>query len=205
MAQPHAINISAADMERVHFMLAGIKNAPERVITRSLNKTLAGVKTDASAEIRKTLNVKKAEVDKTFRIGKATAANLTASIMTTGAPLPLGSFLNSRQTKTGVSVVIKKDRGRKILRRTFKARTKSGHAGIFERDYRQAAAPGTPAKIPYAKLPKKYRLPISEKFGPRVPDIMENEPVMNTVLAQAGRRLQKNLKHELDYELSTLK
>jgi hypothetical protein len=47
-----------------------------------------------------------------------------------------------------------------------------------------------------------YRLKIEERFGPRIPDIMSNEPVMKTILDKAGDRLHSNLEHETDYELS---
>ncbi len=36
------------------------------------------------------------------------------------------------------------------------------------------------SKIRYAALPEKYRLPMSERFGPRVPDVLSNPQVMDT-------------------------
>lgn len=157
-----------------------------KVLSRSLNKTLNGVKTDASAEIRKELNVKKETVDSTFRLQKATASRLSASIESTGRPLPLSKFLGTKQTKKGVSVKVKKDRSRKVIPHAFMATMKSGHVGVFWRV-------------------GKERLPISQRFSSRVPDVFSNESVMNIVLKKANERLHKNINHELDYELGTMK
>ena len=45
------------------------------------------------------------------------------------------------------------------------------------------------------------RLPIEERFGPRVSDILSNESVIKTVTDKANERMAKNLTHEIDYEL----
>lgn len=54
-------------------------------------------------------------------------------------------------------------------------------------------------------LPHKFRFPIKERFGPRVPDIFSNSQVMDAVLEKAGNRLHANINHELEYELGKLK
>jgi hypothetical protein len=53
-------------------------------------------------------------------------------------------------------------------------------------------------------MPKKYRLPIHRLTGPRVPDIMDRPEVIKEILAAADARLNKNLKNQLDFELSKL-
>jgi hypothetical protein len=97
---------------------------------------------------------------------------------------------------------------------------KSGHRGLYWREW-HGRAPKQLNKvdrainrsgyiwsaksnryISIAWLPKAYRLPIEELYGPRVPDIMSNDPVMTAILAKAGDRLHKNLVHETEYELS---
>ena len=46
------IKMNTDDVSRVKTMLADIKGAPERVMSRAINKTLTGVKTDASTAVR---------------------------------------------------------------------------------------------------------------------------------------------------------
>jgi hypothetical protein len=200
------IKANETDMANIRAMLADIKTIPEKVISRGLNKTLTGVKTDASTEVRKVLNVKKAAVDETFKITKASVTSLSCAIKSTGKPLALIDFTGTRQTKVGVSVLVKKEKGRKVMPGAFIAQMKSGHKGVYWRDWHGDTAPakGKKRTIPYAKLPAMYRLPIRELFGPRAPDILENDPVMGAVLKKADERLHKNLQHELEYELSKL-
>jgi hypothetical protein len=186
-----SIRINEADLSNVRNALSEILKAPDRVFVRALNKTLTGVKTDSSAKVRETLNASKKVVDETLKVQKASFGKMSAAIHSTGRPLPLIGFTGTRQTKKGVSVMIKKGRPRKVIPGTFIATMKTGHKGVFWRD----------------KVGTKTvsRLPISERYSSRVPDILSNEPVMKDVLSKADERLHKNLMHELDYELSKLK
>jgi hypothetical protein len=51
-----------------------------------------------------------------------------------------------------------------------------------------------------------YRLPIEQRFGPRIPDYLGDKggSAMANVLAKADDRMHKNLDKELNYELSKL-
>lgn len=221
------IKINDMDRREVDRMLADIKGAGARVTARALNKTLTGVKTDSSAAIRDVVTAKKAAVDETFKISKATTVNPSAYITSTGKPLALMDY-SARQTNKGVSVQVRKDRARKIVRGAFIAQmtniSKSGeassHKGVFWRRWHQGVASKMNKTesainrsgyvwstkrnrwISIAWMPKAFRLPIEERFGPRVPDIMSNDPVMKGILAKADDRLHKNITHELEYELS---
>ncbi len=200
------IKINEAQLADVKTMLRGMDKLANTVIVRAMNKTLTGVKTDASTEIRKEITATKKVVDATFVISKATAsANgfTGGSIRSTGRPLPLISF-SARQTKLGVSVQVKRNRSRKVIPGTFIATMKSAHKGVFWREWHGGGKASPKKKIPYGRLPREYRLPIAERFGPRVPDILSNEPIMKSVLDQADERMRKNLDHELSFEMSKL-
>jgi len=202
-----SIQINQEDMKAVRGMLDGIEKSISLVTMRSINKTLTGVKTDASSAIREKLNVKKSAVDETFKITKATTLNLAAKFQSTGKPLSLTDFIGTRQVKKGVSVQVRKDKSRTILQRGFIATMKSGHEGVFWRDWQWHNKPSAKLNrfIPYARLPKIYRLPIQEGYAPRVPDYLGDKgPIMKTVLTKANERLHNNLEHELDFELSKL-
>jgi hypothetical protein len=202
------IRIDQADMERVKTLLQGVKDGTPKVMVRALNKTLTGVKTDASTEIRNIITASKKAVDGTFKTKNATVTTLSASFESSGKPLPLIEY-SARQTKKGVSFQVKRDRSRFFMERAFIATMKSGHKGIFERNL-YGAKPGVKfvskktKNIEYGHLPKKYRLPIHELFSSRVCDILSNKPVMAAVLKKSGARLHTNMEHELNYELSKL-
>jgi hypothetical protein len=216
-----AIKMDETDRINVEKMLAGLKGAGTKVTVRAVNKTLSGVKTDASAAIRVVVTAQKKAVDETFKISKASEARPSAYIASTGKPLALIDY-SARQTQKGVSVQVRKDRPRKVVRSAFIASMKSGHKGVFWRQWhhswtmrpnfskadQQIARSGyfwsekMKRFLPAAMLAKKYRLPIKERFGPRIPDIMSNDPVMKSILAKSDDRLHKNLMHETEYELS---
>ena len=220
MSQGFTIKINEMDRLNVEKMLASFKGAANRVTMRSVNKTLTGVKTDSSAAIRAEVTAKKAAVDKTFKISKVTENSWSGYIESTGKPLALIDY-SSRQTNNGVSVQVRKDRTRKVVKHSFIASMKSGHKGVFWRRWHEKSTTMKLNKtdkaimrsgfvwsaklnryVPMAWLPKQYRLPIEELYGPRVPDIMSNDPVMKSILTKADDRLHKNIVHELDYELS---
>jgi hypothetical protein len=200
------IKFNEADMRTVRSMLSGIPQAIALVTMRAINKTLTGVRTDASAAVRAEITAKKAAIDATFKITPASAVNLSGRIASTGRPLALIDYA-ARQTKKGVSVQVLKARPRKIIPRTFVATMRvrqlpeSGHEGVYWRVWHTSGAAAKKPRLQYAALPKQYRLPIKERFGPRIPDIMSNEPVMKTILAKTDERLHGNMMHELNYEL----
>jgi len=219
MSQTFAVKMDQDDFRRVQSMLSDIKGAAPRVAMRAINKTMTGTKTDASSAIRAVITAKKSAVDETIKITKATENNPTAYIASTGRPLALID-LSSRQTNKGVSVQVRKDRPRKIVPGAFIATMKNGHKGVFWRKWHGSKAvkmSKTEAAInrsgfiwsekrkryiAISSLPREYRLPMEERYGPRVPDIMSNEPVMKNILGKSGDRLDANLKHETEYELS---
>lgn len=197
------IKINPEDLKKVERMLGDIQGMVPKVISRSINDTLSGVKTDASSEIRTVITLKKSTVDATFRTVKANTTHLSGLFESKGSPVPLIEY-GARATKTGVSVQVKKGNPRSLIKGAFIATMKSGHTGVFWRQWHQAVSKPTNKKIPYGKLPKRYRLPIAQRYGPRVPDILENQPVMSVVLTKAGDRMHKNIERELNYELSKL-
>lgn len=196
------VTIDPGDLRKAKALLSGIKGGVPRVIARALNKTLTGVRKDAVKEIQKTITPKAKVIRKTFKISKATVFRPTGVILSTGKPLGLIHF-KARQTKKGVTLQIKKKEPRKFLKHAFIATMPSGHKGVFWREYKGTRG-ATRKGMAYAAIPRKYRLPIKELYGPRVPDILSNEPVMKPILDKAKRRLRKNFSHELNFLFSRL-
>lgn len=197
------IKLNQADLNNVRKMLSGVPEVVPVVISRAINKTLTGVKTDASAEIRSVITAKKSVVDKTFRTVRSTKTHLSALFESKGRPLPLVEYA-ARQTTKGVSVQVKKTESRSVIAGTFIQTMRSGHKGVFWREWHAAERKPKNKRINYGKLPKSYRLPIRQRFGPRVPDILSNMPVMDAVLKKAEDRLHANMDHELAFEVSKL-
>ena len=77
-----------------------------------------------------------------------------------------------------------------------------GHKGVFRRKKHKAFDMKKKPGLVYAKLPKKYRHPIQELYGPSVPATLGDPKVFKPVEEKSGERLKKNINHEMDFELS---
>ncbi|MBU1054850.1 MAG: hypothetical protein KKC46_13640 [Proteobacteria bacterium] len=210
-----AIRINPKDLEEVRKTLRFLRGEETtKALMRSLNKTVIGVKTDASVEIRKSVAAKKTVVDKTFKTPKASINSLKASFICTGRPLPLINY-NVKQTNTGVLVQVKKNRPLKIIPKAFIATVRTakqkelgyaGHKGVFWRKWHEKKTLSKKGRFFAAgTLPAKYRLPIEQLFGPRISDIISNKPIIDKIQKKACERLIKNTEREVDFLLSKAK
>ncbi len=196
------IKVNRADIDDVKRVFAAMPEIADKVIVRSINLTLAGVKTDASSQIRTIITASKSRVDEHMSTIKADAMKMTGQVNTVGGPLGFIDFKTS-QTKAGTNVQIYKSRAKVMWTSAFIATMKSGHKAVLKRAYKGVAT-GKYVKKAWSKMPKKFRLPIHELFGPRIPSILEHENVMPVVLSKAGDRVITNLDHETNFELSKL-
>ena len=196
-----AIKIDPASLASVHIMLDGIKNGAPRVLSRAINKTLDGVRTDSVNEIAKDITPTKTVIRNTFTVKKTNTANLKGYTASKGEPLGLIHY-QARQTKKGVSVKVKRQGTRAVILGAFIAKAKNA-TNVFWRQYRGPKKKTIPG-FPYGILPRPYRFPIQRLTGPRVPDIMGNPKIIGIILNLAGIRLDKNLANQIDFELSKL-
>jgi hypothetical protein len=201
----YSVEVSKTDLAEVERALTGIKNGYAKVVSRSLNRTITGVRTDAVREIQMVITPTAKTIRATFTMIKASPRKLTAAVKSSGNALPLIEY-RARATKKGVTVQVKKKSKRSLISRAFIATMKSGHKGVFFRDYIFNLYPARKARhgVAYATMPRKYRLPIEELYGPGVPDILSNDSVMKPILKKANERLHKELGNQLNYELSKL-
>jgi len=194
------VEIDQAQLAKVEFMLAGIKDGSSTVLMRSINKTLSGVQTDLNKETRKILNIKASRVKKDMSVYKATKTRLRGQVDSSGRPVGLTNFTGTAQRKSGVSVSVRKDTPRTILKRAFIATGLNNNTHVFWRTWHGVKRDGV-ASVHYAKLPRRYRLPIKTLYGPRIQDIQSDPAVINPVQNAAGVRLKTNINHELSYFL----
>jgi len=187
------IELSKADLAKVNLMLGGVKNGAPKVLTRSINKTLTGVRSTTKKEIVKHYNLTQKRVDKNLTTNKATWSKLSGSVVAKGKPLGLLSFSGTKQTKKGVTGKILKEKSRRFLiksafiTRAGIVRKKSGEKprGVFRRA-------------------GKKRYPIHRLTGPRIEDEFAKPRTYNAVTDYAQNRITKQMGHELDFELSKL-
>lgn len=207
-----SLTMKETDRLKVMAMLAGVRDGAPKVLSRSINKTLNGVKTDSDKEIRSVITMKKSDVVKSFSIPKkSTVKNLSAKFVCSDRPRSLIMFSNT-QRKKGISVKVLKSGSRTVLKHAFYTNIKNekAEAGsvkwISERQAKWYGA-GSGRKMQpsfAASLPDKYRFPLKRLTGPRIADIMGKPTVLKKIQNQADERLHKNINQQLNYELSKL-
>lgn len=146
--------------------------------SRSLNRLMRSVRTEASREIRKGYNLKKSDIDRTFQLRPASEQKLFARILARVKRLGLVYF-HPRQTRTGVAVTVKKGKRLK-LRHAFVVQKLSGN--VFIRT-------------------SKKRLPIKRLTGPSVAELFNSQHMQTHLDAFVNREFPKillqNIKHVL--------
>lgn len=113
------VKVDPQDLSRAKYMLAGITNGLPKAWARALNTATTGVKADMVGLIRDDYNYKVAAVRSRIKIDKAYPKKLTAAVNSTGKSIHLTDILNTRKTKKGVTVDVKKSTGRKLLTDAF--------------------------------------------------------------------------------------
>lgn len=197
------LKVDQPSLDAAKVMMAKLKGIHERVTSRAINRSLVTVRAAAVDLIAMDLNLTKTKIRDSFEMYSATVANPSGGVSSKSKPIPLIDFNGTRPlARGGVSVQVKRTGTREHLRHAFIATMKSGHEGVFERDswFGRTWVKGRQ----YARLPREYRLPIDEMFGPRITDEYAKGPILNMALATAGDVYAKNFEHELDYYLGLL-
>ncbi len=159
-----------------HLNKTSIFKAQKRTTTEIGRK----FRTKVVKNIRNTYNIKAKDLKKSMRTKierKSDAFMWTLNIK--GRLLSLTHF-GARQTKKGVSILIKKDEGRKILSKTFLAKGQ-----VFQRK-------------------SKKRLPIIAKKTLSIPQ-MFNKETMQEAFEEVSRKYSKRFEHNLNYYLNKTK
>lgn len=150
-----------------------------KAITRSLNRTIAGVKTDATRAVVAELTLKPKDIRRDLSVRRARLTQLEAALDVRIRPTGLIKF-RARQTRRGVTVQVKKRGGRQRLRHSFIAKMPSGHVGVFTR--RKGAG----------------RLPIGELFSTSAGRYLDDDQVLAPIGEAAQARFTKQLLSQVD-------
>ncbi|MBW2342508.1 MAG: phage tail protein [Deltaproteobacteria bacterium] len=206
--QPLRVEVNQQDLYDVRSLLDGLSDAVPKVTRMAVNKTLTGVRTDATNEVSKVITPTKTRIRASISVKKMTTADDSAYVRCKGKQMPLIHF-KARQTKKGVTVQVLKKGSRSLIKHAFIDDMRSGHKGVFVRTewggVRQPLRKSQDSYAWYGVLPHKYRLPIKQLFSFAVPDVLGHPPTIKAVLDLAGPRLKKEMDRALNYEISKLR
>lgn len=191
------VEINEVDVRDFKLFLTAQGNDAKKILVRSINRALPGVRTDAKDEIAKVTTLKKSIMHKHMTIKKAYGVKPIGIFDTTSKPIPLINY-SARMTKKGVTVqVLKSSSNRALIRHAFVATMKSGHKGVFWREAEDFPRIKFKSGVSYGALPRKFRLPITERYGPRVSDFLGEKTLMAKVMDKSGTRWVKAMDYEV--------
>lgn len=203
-----SVDVDRRKIRAIEKALRSVPGGMRRAGKRAVRKTLVGIRTDAVRMVTGELALRSKDVRKQMKISRVEGGTFpSGKFWSTGqGGLPLVKFgaraIASRgKRRGGVSVKVKKKGRRKVLQNAFIATLKTGHKGIFQRSTAHLGE-GRPAKetgISYGALPRKYRLPMHELYGPSYMDVLRNQLAQLT--EKGAARLDKNTDHEVAYEI----
>lgn len=162
----------------------------DRMVVRALNRTARGARTEASRAIRERYIVKARDVSNALKFRYARRGRHQAVLQFSGRSIPLAKFqVRSRAVRRiyrQAHARVLRGGAYKPITGGFLATMRSGHKGVFVRE-------------------GSGRLPIRERFGPSIPQMMSHEASMARVRKRINEDFDKNLTQQYNYEMGKRK
>jgi hypothetical protein len=190
--------------ETVHAL--GFLNLKEiqQAKNRAAKRAMVTIKAQMAREVAKTLNLKIAFIKSIIKIENPLYNDDVAKIISRGKKLNL-IYFNPAQGNIGVSAFVHKGKPPMLVKGAFIARMQNGKARVMLREY-EGPKMAMDKKRNYAKMSKKYRLPIfTVSAGTNVPHELENIGVMAPILVNAGNVYQDRIEYEIGRLLEQMK
>ena len=195
------ITLNASDMAEVRQMAATIGAGAKDAIRFATNDSLSALRTESARLIAQRITAGVTRIRNAFTVKRMYISDMTADITCRGEPMPL-SYFSVSQVMRGVNAQVFRPGTRKLIPHAFIRTMSSGHRGVFWRIDRL----GGTGKWPVGRrrvLPspsmgsalREYQLPMKELYGPRVPDIFDDDNIMNPVLENASSRFDDRLEY----------
>ena len=209
--QTVSLTVENEDIRRLIDDLQDIRNGVPRALSSGVNRVLSGTRTDMARETYKQLALKKKRILKDIWIAKeASPSDPTGIVMTEGRPINLSQY-NASEVKKGLKVRIYRNEPRKLIKHAFLAKVKNPDNEIYELAFwrkNEEGHVGTRRRKPwmrYGKLPREYRLPVKDLWGPRIQDITAKEEVLGRIEESSRQRLKTELARQADRLLKRAK
>lgn len=169
-------------LDRATRLLSGIPGGVEKVAKSALSRAASKGRTGAARQVGKLYHLKASDFNrytKSYSRITSAAGEITLNVEFRGYHIPLIRF-NTRVTASGrVSAQVERSSSAKILEHVFRAEMSSSHIGLFERV-------------------RRARLPIEEKLGPSVPQMMGANPALAPAIGDVmATEFENRMEHEI--------
>lgn len=176
MIKVEAVNSS---IERAAKLLNGVPKGFEQALVSSLNRALLEGRTAGTREATKRYTVRAGIIRKTMAMHRASKSNLEAELVSRGRRLPLKQFKHKPVTDTTgakrkqVSVAVRQGTLKPL-----------GQGFIYRGMVMQRLG--------------SNRLPIEQKFSISVPNVLNNEEIVDAIQERMGQSVEKRIAHETE-------
>lgn len=194
------ITLNQNTLGQIETRLGNMKGQAQSVLKNAINQTARDARKDLAAEAQKKYTIKSGAFNKAMKLKSASVSNLEATIIATGAPIPLKNF---RVVKSGgqVRVQVVKEGGLKALevggRNAFM--NNIARKGQTRKTDTQKGGKGTQVKhMAVAQRLTEKRLSIKELYSNSVPFMIGNERrVYGVVRPHIQANLQRNVEKQI--------
>lgn len=168
-------------------MLKNIPGGMETATARAINRALQGARAVTVKAIRERYTVRATDIRETLRIKKATKSDLEGSLTSRGTKLDINAShfkVRPRTDTTG-------NRQRKVVAELIKGSPFEVQRGFIYNTqvFRRAG---------------RARLPIAKQVGPAVPQMLEQDDVLQRATEAISERFRERLEHETEVLLNNL-
>ena len=151
--------------------------------------------TAVNKRIRERYALKKTTIKNAIKLKEAWARrtktkyrmSLYGELVVRGWVIPLSGYTKLSETRKGITLALRKDRGRKLIPHAFIKTMRSGHKGVFIRQRVEEQRAG--------------RLPIEEIFGPSLPAVIEQPEMFQPIEKELDQMLAQRVDHEVGFIL----
>lgn len=172
------------DLDTLLDTLSRLRTATEsRVVAQAINRTARSSRVFLRRSVQEVVALKAKDVNQTVTVRRATRRDPRAVIAVSRRSVPLLRY-GARATARGVTVKVKREGGRKLVRpggrgAFISTMPSTGHRGVFVRKGEE-------------------RLSIRELFGPSVAQVVDDESLHGRLAQHASETFTRELARSVD-------
>ena len=177
-----AVRVDADRLRDIQRQLGDFANKAPDVTSNALNRAMTNMASNLPKKVREHYHVKAGTVKDTLNVTKSTKATLKAEVRSSGKVIGLDHFKVTPKTvqprrKKQLKIAVSKKAGMKQIMGAFISNLNG--VKVFKRE-------------------GKERLPINRLFGPSVPQMADEEGIVEHVNQQGYITFEKRVDHEVD-------
>jgi hypothetical protein len=200
------VQLDEAQLKEAVALLTGVRQGVPKAASRAINKTADSARTKIVRRTAEEIALGPQELrQRNIRLTRATYGRLLAHLLISGRRIPLIRF-GAAQVRHGVTYRIRRSGGREEIPSAFLPILAEGHRGVFVRTgpfrlgrrIHRGRGPGAGM----AGLVRP-RLPITERYGPSVPQVVSNIPefAQDILEATIAESLERNFNTQIQLVL----